>query len=639
MKRHRKWWALGLCLTVCTGLALYLLAARSPFSRAGAYRVAFAEGLYEYTLSYRTKQQGNVFPLPQGSRSPSQASGAVLAGELTLKAKLKLRSYGTGYGPDGQHTLLAVGLEQCSGALRLLGQDVWPTPNACDAHFRGHALLAEIDGRGVIHRVLPAPDAPALVNDTLQTLLAELSTTVEPPARSWRATETTPHGLAVSDYSLTGEWHDPVVRLQRKRARYDALNVSAGLEAVQQQVTATQRIHLASEGHWLELMGSERVRAQQGGRDVLQVATELELRFQSRDAAEQNSPDLAKRKPRALADRGTHAQTERQMLARRTQGLTLEEAQRTLVEFGNAGQVPEHSRFLWRLTGLLKLDPKGCQKLEPLFLDRAATTQRKALLLDVLADVGHPEAQASLRRLLESEQAKTDPNYALLLQRLSFVKHPEPESVRWVEARYDRGAQQGDWNERHASAYTLGSLAEELAKSGRTSEVSRINATLRRNLSQAGSARETAHALNALGATGNPDNLRIILDQTTSSHGAVRAAAVFALDRLDSPEAGHALVELVSDPLVAVQSRALRGLEARRLSNAELYGIAEDVRAGALHRQNVRALVDLGRRHLTNPSGGTSSSPAALALLRAVLDSGTADAQTRAAIRRLLRAA
>ncbi|HEY6558731.1 MAG TPA: HEAT repeat domain-containing protein [Polyangiaceae bacterium] len=639
MKRHGKWWALGLCLTVCAGLAVYYFAGRSPFGAASAYRVAFAEGLYEYTLSYRTKQQGNVFPVPQGSGSAAQATGSVLAGELTLKAKLKLRSYGSGYGPDGQRTLLAVGLEDCSGALQLLGQDVWPAPNTCDAQFRGHALLAELDSRGVIQRVLPDPDAPALVNDTLQTLLAELSATIEPGARSWQARETTPHGEAESGYTMEGGWRDAVLRVQRKRARYHALNISQTLDAVQQRVDATHRIQLASEGHWLELMGNERIRARQGDREVLQVSTEIELRFASRIDSEQKAPDLAKRRPRALADRGIHEQTERQMLTRRAQGLTVEEAARVLAEFGNAGEVPEHSRFLWRITGLLKLHPEQCAKLEPLFLDSAATTKRRALLLDVLADVGHPEAQASLRRLLESEQALRDPNYALLLQRISFLKHPEPESVRWVEARYARGAQQGDWNERHASAYTLGSLAEELAKSGRTSEAGRINATLRQNLSSAASARETAHALNALGATGNADNLGIVLGHATSTHGTVRTAAVFALGRLPSAEAGSALVELVSDPVVGVQARALRALESRRLSNAELQGIAQDIRAGALHRQNVRAIVELGRRHLTNPQGGASSSQAAVALLRAVLDSGAAEAQTRAAIRRLLRTA
>ncbi|HMJ15067.1 MAG TPA: HEAT repeat domain-containing protein, partial [Polyangiaceae bacterium] len=221
---------------------------------------------------------------------------------------------------------------------------------------------------------------------------------------------------------------------------------------------------------------------------------------------------------------------------------------------------------------------------------------------------------------------------------LSFLKNPDAESVRWVEARYERGVRANDWNERHASAYVLGSLAEELAGAGRSAEARRINGTLQRGLSQAVSPREAAHALNALGATGRPENLPTILEYSSNSHGTVRTAAVFALGRLDSPEASRALVELVSDPLVTVQARAARALERRHLTNAELDAIARDIHAGALHKQNVRALVEIGKRHLAPSGAGAPSrtAHAAVTLLRAVLASGAADAATKAAIRRLI---
>ncbi|HMJ11206.1 MAG TPA: hypothetical protein VK524_07345, partial [Polyangiaceae bacterium] len=74
MKRFKTWWVLGFGLAViAAGFVLYFVAGTRA-SDPSAYRVDFARGVYRYKLSYRTKQQGNIFSMPQGSGSASSTA-------------------------------------------------------------------------------------------------------------------------------------------------------------------------------------------------------------------------------------------------------------------------------------------------------------------------------------------------------------------------------------------------------------------------------------------------------------------------------------------------------------------------------------------------------------------------------------
>ena len=60
-------------------------------------------------------------------------------------------------------------------------------------------------------------------------------------------------------------------------------------------------------------------------------------------------------------------------------------------------RLPDHNRWLWRATGLLKLEPALCSQLVTLFQDKTLGQETRALILDLLVGAGHATAQEAMR--------------------------------------------------------------------------------------------------------------------------------------------------------------------------------------------------------------------------------------------------
>ena len=587
---------------------------------------------YRYDLRYATHQRA-ALPGPRQARGPS--ADEPIEGEIKLHVPLVLRSHGDGYGPSGHRYLLGASIERCDDAtLRLFGQTLWASVADCEESMVGPELLFEIDRRGAIQSVYDPPEEHQLFTHTMSTLLKELQVQLRSPRSEWQLSEATPHGTANSSYVLadgSGWGADEALALVRSRRSYASLHAIHGQTPPEQQVEASQEIRLSPNGHLLELAGNERLTASRGGIEILDVRTSLSLRLTGVTRVAPARKNLAGLTGHSLDRQPTSSATKRQMLAQRVNGLTLDQAVRTLAEFGGSGEVPDHNRFLWRVTGLLTLHPEHCEALEQLFVQPTTTLKGRALMLDILADVGHPEAQASLRRLLDVGEIQEEANYPLLLQRLSFVAKPEPETIAWVEQRYrDSDAPDGR-NDHLASAYTLGSLAGRASEAGDAGEASRLNRLIRQGLADTDTPRDVAHYVTALGAAGLEDNIDVFEHHAGSPYATVRHAAAGAAAKLSSPEARALLVGLASDPSATVQGHALRLLQQKEVSATDLSSVAEAMRSGGLHQGNVRAALDLARR------GQPHHPDAADALLAAVLESGVTDVRARTAIRQLRR--
>jgi hypothetical protein len=99
--------------------------------------------------------------------------------------------------------------------------------------------------------------------------------------------------------------------------------------------------------------------------------------------------------------------------------------------------MPDHNHFLLQATGLLEQQPELCARMAKQFESAALDFAGRALVLDLLANTGTPQAQEALVKALSSRTALEDPQYPLFLNRLGLVKEPTLDTVRFAERTHE----------------------------------------------------------------------------------------------------------------------------------------------------------------------------------------------------------
>ncbi len=389
----------ALALTAAAGLAVREApdattppAARAQSSAPGA--CCPPGEVRTYALTLQTEQTAQMLDAPQ-------------TGRLDLAATVELRC----------HEAQVVGLRFTDlqrHALTMLGQAVLTDAEAARAALVGPEALATLSPLGALESLQPPEGVDPLFRHLARAVLAEIQvvTDADPEAATWRVEEVTPLGRATVDYTrlpgLAGQRpRRPGEGPRRVRAPgCPAPGHGRGPRGDRRRAVARLR-----DGRLDSLLGDETLSALAAdGRAVLEARTQLSLklvdvgRFDPRaDAA-----TLAAR-PRVSAD-GPDASPalERRLLEARVDGLTMESLVDTVLEFGDGGTMPDHNRWLWRATGLLTLHPERCAELVAMFGDPNLTPAARGLLADLLANAGHPQAQAALRRMLDDDAARRD---------------------------------------------------------------------------------------------------------------------------------------------------------------------------------------------------------------------------------------
>ena len=313
---------------------------------------------------------------------------------------------------------------------------------------------------------------------------------------------------------------------------------------------------------------------------------------------------------------------ERRLLADRAAGL--DAAAAVAMVSGFDGSDDETGPFLWRATGLVRLDPTAADALGAAAVAEDTPPAGRELALDVLAHAGTPPAQRALTRALSSPTLAADPPHRrLLLQRLSFVDRPDDETVAWAESLWD----DAEGPERRAAASILGAVAGHRAAAGDAATADRLAARLRDALATADDDDRPA-LLQGLGNAARPADQSLLVTASAAAAVRDRAAAASALRHYETAAAQDAMVALVSDRSASVQRRALSALDGRTLTPAQLDALTEAVRADAVSRVSDAALVNVVARQ--------SRDPQCQALLRAVLSRADDDPRMRARVRSLL---
>ncbi|MCB9539437.1 MAG: hypothetical protein H6704_24755, partial [Myxococcales bacterium] len=268
------------------------------------------------------------------------APGLALGGETTLDGRVTLRRIAR------DRLVLRVdaidALEVTVAGRSILGPDD-------AARLVGQQAVLHLAADGGAEAAAFAPDAPPLLRNLVRLVMLETLTRRRDDTR----VEATQLGRARTRWATAGD------RVARTREAYvEVPGLAPGLPGATQSLQATASAALAADGLWSTFEGRESLTVTQGGQARVAAASETRLtRLEPADDAPSPAPPVEAAV--ALADPAVRADDGAQHLAQRIGDLTAEALLERLDAFPG-GRLPDHARFLWQATGLLRAEPLLC---------------------------------------------------------------------------------------------------------------------------------------------------------------------------------------------------------------------------------------------------------------------------------------
>lgn len=256
--------------------------------------------------------------------------------------------------------------------------------------------------------------------------------------------------------------------------------------------------------------------------------------------------------------------------------------------FGPGGEMPHHSRWAWQATGRMLLDPSAAEALGRLVIEeKSIGFKGRALAFDLLASVGHAEAQSAMRDALRN--IERDDRFPSLLNRAGFITEPEPRTVQLVADIYESA----DGIARQSAATTLGASAGHLYRTGQTDDALRHVRRLETDLRTQSDATDRRALILGLGNAGVDEAVATIAAHARDDAPAVRRAVATALRKTPGLVAEEALDALMADADPRVGRAAVRALGRHPLNADHLGTLAQRVMDGSLGDSTHGPLVDL----------------------------------------------
>ncbi|QSQ24612.1 HEAT repeat domain-containing protein [Pyxidicoccus parkwayensis] len=511
-------------------------------------------------------------PVPTGAEGSSLTGTLHLEGELTLQA-LEVRA-------DGAR--LRLGLKHLDRHEAVVsGQALFPDDASVQAQLPASASAwLELDARGALLAARFSESEPPMFRQFAQTLAAELFPTELRDAPEWSAAESTQTGEVEAQFRFEG---DDASRLTRRRTRYQSLRAAGKVDTFQQKLSSLTQFERDPEGHLAGVSLDEVLEATRtDGRPLVSRRMRLRVVFSSREqkpllAAGEDKPIV--RAPAQIAFEGD---PEVALLRSQADGMTVDAVLEALASAGDPEAIPDLGGFARRAIAALKLEPERAGELALAFRRKDARPALRELMLDLLVGAGHAQAQATLRELIQSPEAREHAAaHALMVQRAGFLEHPEPETGRMLVELRAQARTSADAGLERASSYALGAVVSHLPPDA--PEVPEYLRVLEDSLARADSAEERLHALRALGNTGAEHALELTSPHLRDAEADVRAAAAEALRRSPQEVATRMLLDaLEQERERAVQSALLDALDGRTLGLPELERLRGWLVAGRL---------------------------------------------------------
>lgn len=308
------------------------------------------------------------------------------------------------------------------------------------------------------------------------------------------------------------------------------------------------------------------------------------LRTRVERRAPRPSSDLVARIPAAQL-RGDARQN---ALIERTRGLTWERLEADLLGAADSGKVKRHNDWLWRAAGLLKLQPELARNMVGLYFDERMGSRGRDLVFDLLANVGHAEAQAAVRTILSNAERRAEPESWKALQRVGLVLEPEAATIDVVETIYDAPVSPA---EHRSAAAALGGMAQRAGAedAGRATKiVDKLLAAV-----EGAEGADAAALVTGLGNSGDPRVEDAVVAFAGAEDASTRARAARALRGLSTERASGTLASMVGDASAAVQQSALSGLRHQEANPAIVSALTAAVANGQVAETTAKDLVRL----------------------------------------------
>ncbi len=470
--------------------------------------------------------------------------------------------------------------------MRMLGRSLLEDAEMVAA-FESQRALVTLDDEGRAVRVHYNPAAPALYQHVMTALVLDAL----PTDRSRRAHLRTGLGEGRFEVTATGDATSARREVHRSLTGYASLDALGATVPQHGSATGATRLVFEDAGMASRLDANETVRV--GERFEATRKTSL-VRVARESVPAAPRPDLAQLAVREPGRTAVTSQTRRQMLEQRVAGLKLEQLLDDLSAVGADGRVADHARWLWRATGVLRLDPKAAARLAQRYLAPEMTAPARGLIVDLLASVGDAQAQHALLMVLRSDVAQAAPEFATQLQRLGALRQPTPETAGFVR----RLATASDDPEIAAAAtVTLGAVAGRLRARGETAAAAALAKPLLARL-EAGA---DASAIVALGNAALPATEATITAHGEDADPAIRASVARALRDIPTTSARDSLLALGADADYAVQHRALGVLASRDLGADGLDRFVGVLEAGSITPNAFGRALAILERHTTHP--------------------------------------
>lgn len=557
-------------------------------------RFSFDAGsVYSYAVDWKVDQQNRVLsPQKTGANTESQVEG-----KLALKGKVELVSYGK------RDDVFVLGLRvHAVEELRwtVLGQQVVKDAGAGKA-FEGREAFFELTPSGKITRTHFRDSASAEWKSFAQWLITELEFELPTEAQDWErgewfAEESTALGRTQSEYKRVGV---EGLHLARTRPYFVEL-VGADVRATVQEGKEGATADLSEAGHLTQLVTQGNWALSDGNGPSVKYDKRLALTLLS----------VRRDKPKSLpnfksdyaafnvGDSPGQVSSSEEALRNRVGNMNVGEMVSDVLAFANGGRM-DH-QWMWQATGLLEMHPEATRELEEAYAHPELTTQGKGLVLDLLASVGHDQAQASLRKLVDTRvEGESDEDHAVLFNRVSLLSSANRETAQFVEEKFEEHAGEDMTPMRIASTYALGAVANRQAEGGDKAGALELNQKLEEALSGAKDSKDKELALRAMGNAGLEENVGTLVEHTKSKAGSERAAAADALRKNHTDESVTALLELLKDPEWRVQQAALSSLTYYKLTVQESQRVEGYVVAGVVSPQNDPLLVNVLAKNAT----------------------------------------
>ena len=530
-----------------------------------------------YTLEWRHSGAARADALGDAAGGDNVDGAILLRGELAVAVAER--------DADGAY-VLAVTLPTVTHlAWRVMGTDV-PPEEAIGRYFTGQRVYLAVDATGAPGELRFPPETPRPFAQVVTPLVRQAFPRPGPAgAERWSEVAATGLGRAATRWEV-GERTAPgtlVLSAAREAADYEEQEIVSGVAS--DALAGQGRGTFALAGGRLERVAArEHLEVLAAGARVAMADVSVRLDYLRTEPAGGNLAAADAVPLAALPDTARDNALEKRM-----RGMTFEQLAADLRRFGPGGVMPRHNAWLWRTTGWLHRYPERTGEVAALFWDPAVGPAGQALVLDLLASVGHGPAQGALRGILDDERVSQRFDYHANLQRLVLVSHPEPATVALVQRQYT--ARVGD-DAGRAAAVTLGAMAARGVL-----DADGIVRGLVADLDGAVVLDDQRALVRALGASRSPVAEEALAARLRDPRAILRAEAARALATWDDPRAGALLADAVArerDPVG--QKWGLVALAEHPPTPAALDALAALLARGDLDGSNVYEALRLAEK-------------------------------------------